>query len=361
MKDESKRRAYDINYRTTTRREPPQTNEQTYYPYRPPPTSTAQAKIHSDEEQISILRKAQQQRNARWQSEKKVFDSFISDVQKGIRWLESEIARLESICTAEAAEDEDARKDKWKTWFHKKTEGSQKEEEVKQRQRQERAKDLSQKRERLHLRNAELERQEDMLMREQVKVDTANLADARAIEVLQARIRQEVEAERLRRQVADGILKEQQEKDRVKREEAAWQQEKEKLEREEEARMWQRFAEQQEETEILRREQKTRILNEQLRRDRLERQAAAERLKVQREAERLEREEAARIWQRFSEEQEQQHQAQQAMKDNLCRHEGLWIKDIGRTECSKCHEVWVSGMLVVNDRRNRGPRKTRVR
>ncbi|EPE28670.1 Chaperone J-domain-containing protein [Glarea lozoyensis ATCC 20868] len=96
LKDESKRRAYDLIYPSIIRSR--------HSPV-PPPASTPQSEALTEAAQIAALQKSKQERGARWRTKKNAFDSSIWELQRDIRRLELEIKNLDDIVAAEAAEE----------------------------------------------------------------------------------------------------------------------------------------------------------------------------------------------------------------------------------------------------------------
>ncbi|KLJ07618.1 hypothetical protein EMPG_10010 [Blastomyces silverae] len=224
LKDESKRRAYDLIYPFITRSHPsPQTTQTPR-----PPASTPQSEALSDAAQIATLQKSKQERGARWWTKKNAFSSSIFELQRKIRRLEQEIKNLESIVAAEAAEE--AQKNSWATWLlspiYKKAKDSEEEKARKDRGRQERRIEKDMKDRRLELMKGDLKKEESFLRKAKEEVDAADLVDTRKIQVIQDRILarktwERQERERVERERIAKIWKQQQEQQQKREWEAA--------------------------------------------------------------------------------------------------------------------------------------------
>ena len=276
LKDESKRRAYDLIYPGIRRSSPFPQPTQTP---RPPPASPSQPEALNEAAQIDALQKSKQERGARWGTKKNALSSSIFELQRNIRRLEQEIKNLNSVVAAEAATE--AQKNSWGTWFlspiYRKAEDSEEEKERKDRERQERKIEKDMKERRLELKKAELRKQEGLLIRAKEDVDAADMVENGKIRVLQQRIWARETKER---------------------------QDREKTERDRLARIWKQQQEQRE------------------KRDR----EAAEALRRQHEEEQKRYEERTR--------------ASRQAYTSTCRHDGWWPKVQGRTACPECDEIW---------------------
>jgi hypothetical protein len=305
LKDESKRRDYDLIYPLITRSHPSPRTTQTP---RPPPASTPQSGALSEAAQIVALEKSKQERVARWRTKKNAFDSSIFELQRDIRRLEQEIKNLDSIVAAEAAEN--AQKNSWGTWLlspiYKRAEDSEEEKARKDRKRQERRIEKDMKERRLDLKKADLKKEESLSRQAKEEVDAADLVDNGKIRVLKGRIWARETRER---------------------------EERERAERETRARIWKQ---QQEQWEKLERE-----ASEALRKQEAEERAAEQRRQ----------EEQARMWQKIIDDNTKNGREQFAhvftaegsprqASTSACRHDGWWPKVQGRTACPECHEIW---------------------
>ncbi|KAI8953726.1 DnaJ domain-containing protein [Xylaria longipes] len=225
LKDESKRRAYDLLYPSIRRcHTSPQTS-------RPPPASGPQSEISSEAIQITKLVKSKQDRRARWWTQKNIFESSIFEIQREIRRLEQEIENLKSIATAETAEE--AWKKSWSGWLlspiYRQTQVSEEEKARKERQKQERRIEKDMKERRLYSKKADLKKQETLLANGKAEVDSADNVDNWNIRSLQAKIRkrEQEEREKWQREAAEKEARE-----RAHREEAARVRKREQAERE---------------------------------------------------------------------------------------------------------------------------------
>jgi hypothetical protein len=305
LKDESKRRAYDLIYPSITRSRPYPQNTQTPYP---PPASTPQPEALSEAAQIAALQKSKQERGARLRTKKNAFDFSIFELQRGIRRLEQEIKNLDSILAAEAAIE--AQKNSWGTWLlspiYKKAEDSEEEKARKDIERQERRIEKDMKERRLELKKANLKTEENLLRKAKEEADAADLDDNEKIRVIQARIWAREHRER---------------------------QEREKVERERMAKIRRQQREE--------REKKEREAAEALRKQQAEKRAA----------EQKRREEETRKWRKIIEEETKKRGEQHTHFDSTqrstrqactstCRHDGWWPKVQGRTACPECYESW---------------------
>ncbi|OBT50919.1 hypothetical protein VE04_09376, partial [Pseudogymnoascus sp. 24MN13] len=244
LKDENKRREYDLKYPTIRRSGPSSQTTQT------PPASTPRPGALSEDEQIAALRKSKQERSARWQTEKNVFDSSIFELRREVRRLEQEIKNLDSIVAAEAAAE--AQKNGWGAWLlspiYKKAEETEEEKERKDIESQERKLEKDWKERVLGVRKAELKNEESRLRNAKKKVDAADLADNVRIQAIKDRIRhrEQMELARIERERAAMIWKQRQEERERKAGEAneAWRKRRaaEQKRQEERTRMWQKTA-----------------------------------------------------------------------------------------------------------------------
>ncbi|KUJ18941.1 DnaJ-domain-containing protein [Mollisia scopiformis] len=304
LKDESKRRSYDLIYPSLARNRPtPQTTQTP----RPTPTSNSQPGALSEAAQIAALRKSKQERAARWQTKKTAFDSSLFELRKDIRRLEQQIKNLDSITAAEAAEE--AQKNSWGTWLlspiYKKAEVGEEEKACNSILRQERRIEKDMKERRLGLKKADLEKEENRVKTAKGEIDAADSVDERKIRVIEERIK----------------AREMQEKERVERERQAkiWKQQQE--ERERQAKIWKQQQEQQKKRE----------------------QEAAEALRKQqaeqRAAEQKRQEEQARMWQKILDDQAKHSReryphlnsdgsftSSRKASTSTFRHDGWWPK-----------------------------------
>lgn len=324
MKDESKRRDYDLIYPSITRTRPSPQNTQTP---RPPPNSTPRSEALSDEAQIAAIRKSKHERSERWWSKKNAFDTSIFELQRRIRRLEQEITNLDRFLASEAAAE--AWKNSWGAWLlspiSKKAEDSEEERERKDRVRQEKRIEKDLKERRLELTKAELKTEENLLKKAKGEVDAADRGDEEKIRVIQTRIwarenRERQERERKEKERKEREWKEIQRQERERQEkERRERQERERQETERMAKFWKQ---QQEQWEKDKRE-------------------AAEALRKQQEKRAAEqkRKETGNFPKQHRHLNRSEGSTAQAYTPN-CRHDGWWPKVQGRAECPECYESW---------------------
>jgi hypothetical protein len=276
LKDESKRRAYDLIYPSIPRnRPPPQTAETP----RPPPGSTPQSRTLSEEAEIAALEKSKQERSARWKTKKNHLDSLIFGLMRDIQRLEQEIRSLNYVIIADVrAEMEEAqRKNNWGTWLlsplFKDQVDSEEEKARKDRVRQERRLEKDMKERRLGWKKADLKKEEALLQTAKAEVDAADLVDDRKIRMFEGRMRAR---ETLR---------------------AREKEERERAERERIAREWRQRQEQEQEQREKRAREAAEALRKKQEAERAAKQKraweAAEALRKKQEAERAAREKRA--------------------------------------------------------------------
>lgn len=197
MNDENKRRAYDLIYPSLQRSKAEPETSQTQAP-RPPPTSAPRKEANNEAAQIAALRKAKEDRNAKWRITKNALEPSIFELQRSIRILEQEIKNLASIEAAERATE--ASKNSWGTWIlsplYKKVEESEEEKARKDIERQERRIQKDWKERRLGHQKSELLKKEDQMKEAKNKVDAENLRNDQSIEAIEARKRSREEQER---------------------------------------------------------------------------------------------------------------------------------------------------------------------
>lgn len=309
MKDEIKRRAYDLIYPSIRRcHTTPQTSC-------PPPTSDPRSGISSEASQITKLEKSKQDRRAQWETKKKIFESSIFELQRDIRRFENEINALELIATAEAAQE--ARDNGWSAWLlspiYKRAQVSEEEKANKERQKQERRIQKDMKERRLYSKKEDLKKQNTLLSTGEAEIDYADSVDNWKIRSLQTKIREREAQERETREA------------------------RERAQREEAARV--RKREQEEQERVLREKMMKIWKEEQEKREKRQREAAEERKQQAAEAaaarRRQEEQASARFEDSFDDKGSRHFSAAGA-----CVHDGWWAKVQGRTACPKCHVAW---------------------
>jgi hypothetical protein len=291
LKDDSKRRDYNLIYPSLTRRQSSPQNVQTPHS---PPVSTPRSEALSDAAQIAAIQKSKQERSTRWRTKKNAFDSSISELQTDVRGLEQGIEGLNSILAAEAATE--AQRNSWGTWLlsplYKKASDSEEEKARKDRERQERRIEKDMKERRLELTKTALKTEEDRLRKAKEELNAADLTDDRKLQVTRARIWARENRER---------------------------QEKERLEKERIEKLWRQQQEQ--------REKQQREVAETMRKHQAEKKAA-ERDQQEQEETRSRRD--------FDFTSGSTRQA----CTSICSHDGWWAKVHGRVACPECYESW---------------------
>jgi len=321
LKDESKRRAYDLNYCPS-----PQTTPN----HRSPPASTSQSEALRETAQIAALEKSKQERGARWWPRQSAFDCSIFVLRRDIQRLEKQIKGLDSIIAAEAAIE--AQKNSWGAWLlspiYKKAEESEEEKALRDRGRQERRIEKDMKERRLRLKKMDLMKEESLLRQSQAEVNAADLVDDGNIRVIHDRIsarkaRERQESERVENERMARI-REQQQKERAKRDREA-------------AEMWRKKREEERAVEQKQQEEQARnlqkIIDDNFRRYR--EQYAQSNLSGS-----------------FSTAEGSNRQA----PTSTCRHNGWWSKVQGRTACPDCYETWNYLLQCPNCSRKACPR-----
>ncbi|PQE27767.1 hypothetical protein CJF31_00009990 [Rutstroemia sp. NJR-2017a BVV2] len=315
LKDESKRRAYDLIYPSIKQNG---SSRPTTEGSRPPPTSTPKSEPLSEAAQIAALQKSKQERSARWKPKKNHFESLILGLKRDIERLKQEIRDLDSIIAAEAAEE--AWKNSWTSWLlspiHKKPVDSDEEKARKDRMRQERKLEKDMKERRLDWKKTDLIKEEFSLRNAQAEVDAADLADDRKIQVIQDRIRARETKER---EMRERLEREKREREWKKQREQ--QEQREKVEREKREREWKKQREQQEQRE---------------KREREAREVMLKKLAEERAAEQEREVERARRRQKIIDDNAEIARQRRAN----CRHAGWWPKVEGHTSCPNCSESW---------------------
>lgn len=320
MNDESKRRAYDLIYPSLQRSKTKSETSQTQTP-RPPPTSAPQRETNDEVAQIAALRKAKEDRNARWRITKSALEPSIFELQRSIRILEREIEKLASIEAAERAAE--ASKNSWGTWIlsplYKKVEESEEEKARKDIERQERRIQKDWKERRLGDHKSELLKKEDQMKEAKDKVNAENLHSDRSIEAIEARKRSREEQQRLQKE-----REEQQRLAKIRREQAEQQAKIWKEQQEAAAKLWRQQQEQQEKAA-----QKARIFFAKTQAEAQAAQAARQEV-------------YERLHQNVRNDQHSRFTSSSTGPSfsSACDHGGWWDKVHQRTPCPKCHDMW---------------------
>ncbi|KAE8441365.1 hypothetical protein EG329_005468 [Mollisiaceae sp. DMI_Dod_QoI] len=235
LKDESKRRNYDLIYpRIKITRNPPYQSSQA--PHSAPDANKPnQDDTKEATASLSAILRAKQERLASWSRTQKVYDDAIFELRRDIRKLQSAIREFEDIEKAERAEEAAAKS--WSTWFlsplRQKSVEVESEKEQKARDRLQRLHSKNFKERDLTKKESELREREAILRTKRQVFDDANKKDDITKAAIEERIRAQKERERL-------------EKERLEREELqrARREQAEKDQRETE-RQWAEWREQQ--------------------------------------------------------------------------------------------------------------------
>jgi hypothetical protein len=339
LKDESKRRAYDLIYpqlKSTHQSAPPPPPPQPA-PQNPRPTpaaSTSKQEDTNDAAKIAAIDKSKQERASRWAKTRKIYDDAIFELNRDIRKLQTAIRDIDSIGKAEAAEEAAAKS--WSTWIlsplYKKPVETEEVKERKMRERIQRLHNRTFKEKDLEKKKVELRVQEDLLEQNREYFESSNRRDDRAkLEIEERmrlrRLREQREKERVEQEARDKAWRARMREEREREEKARKERElREKLERE---RRMKEYAEQKkkEEAETAARA----IRQEKIRKANLEtvKKMREEKLrKANLETVKKMREEALRAAQAARE------------KRRTCIHDGWWPKAEGRMACEKCSETY---------------------
>lgn len=309
MKDEDKRRQYDLIYPSIKRnRADSQSTRQ-----KPPPASTPQTEAVREAAQLAALRKEKEERSARWKITRNALASPIFEMQRAIRRLEQDIKNLATIAAAEKAEE--ARKNNWGTWMlsplYNKKEESEEEKARKDRQRQERRIEKDMKERRLSSEQAKLQEKEEQMKGAQADIDGADSRTDQAMRAFELRrwnreARELAEKERLERERLEKIMKRQREQ---RDKEAAAARE--------------AYRKQQEEAQAAREASWKRQV-----------EARAAELARQEEHRRQQRRQTNAMHSNFG------NGSTRHTSASNCAHGGWWDKNHGRTACPECYGVW---------------------
>lgn len=181
LKDESKRREYDLIYPTIKESYSPPQPTRTY---RPAPTPAPSSGELSDESQVAAIRESKQKRDERWWAKKSAFESSILELEKDIQQLGQEIEDLNGIIPAAEA----ANRAKRNNWGSRLLPPIRKTAEDKDRERQERKIEIDMKERQLRLKKKDLKKTEFLFRRAKEEGEEADLVDHMKMRVLQDRI-----------------------------------------------------------------------------------------------------------------------------------------------------------------------------
>ncbi|KAL1600100.1 hypothetical protein SLS59_006174 [Nothophoma quercina] len=302
LKNDEERQKYDRVYPSLRgkRASSYQQTQQTY----PTSAPTAQQEVASFHAQKTAIEKAGQERAARWRTHNSTYASSIFEIKREITRVEQEIANLNSILAAEAAEE--AQKNSWTTWLlsplYKKAVESDEEKARKDRARQERRIEKDMKERRLDDKKKFLKETEDSMIKSKAEFLAADQRDDVLIRNLKYKIQAIGNKQR---------------------------QEREKAEQD-------RMAEQ------MRRQREDR--------EKRKREAAELRRQQQAEEQRRREEEQKRFDEMFRDIFTQARTSTTSSNSReryasntgttTCRHDGWWPKIQGRTTCPTCYESW---------------------
>ncbi|KAF1920202.1 hypothetical protein BDU57DRAFT_486702 [Ampelomyces quisqualis] len=308
LKDDAKRRDYDRVYPTIKKRQSASQGAQAPRSS----TSSTESETLSETAQLAALAKSKQERVARWQTKKQVFDFRIQEIQKQVRRLELDIKTLESIAAAEAAAE--AQKNSWGAWLlspiYKRKVDTEVEKALKDREKQERRIEKDMKERRLETKKGDVREQESLLKKAKEEADAAIAADDKKKQVIESRryareLRARQERERAQEEIRTKLRKQQQE------EQDRWNKE----------------------------------VAEKIRRQQAAARAAEEaRLAELRAAQAKRQEKAAEDLRKRAQAQRASFASTTTRNDPVqtsgCIHEGWWDKIHGRAPCPECYDVW---------------------
>ncbi|KAF7889077.1 hypothetical protein EAF00_009377 [Botryotinia globosa] len=336
LKDESKRRVYDIKYPSIKKSGTmPQSTSNPQHKAEPRASASASSQL-TDEAQIAALQKAKRERAARWSTKRNAFESVIARLQKDIQSLKQSIELLKKNDAIEDAEE--ARKNGWGAWLLspliKREVVSEDEKERKDRSRQERKIEMNLKERRIEAKNAELDKEKGLLRMAQREVELADQVDDGKLRMIENRIkakeqRQADERARIyRERMAEARKAEQKERDRKAAEELRKREEEWKMQYEE---MMRCKAEQQAALEKSRKEE-------------AEQRAAAQKRREEQDRQCKNAFDDRNKWNthyNLSGHEDNFFAARETLHEPLdCRHGGWWSKIEGRDDCPRCCESW---------------------
>ncbi|KAF7953181.1 hypothetical protein EAE96_006396 [Botrytis aclada] len=338
LKDESKRRIYDIKYSSIKKNGTmPQSNSTPECKPEPRASASASSKL-TDASQIAALQKAKRERAARWSTKKTAFESVISQLQNDIHSLKQSIELLKKN---DAIEDvEEAWRNGWGAWLLspiiKRAEFSEDEKERKDRSRQERKIEMDLKERRIGAKSAELDKEKGLLHTAQREVELADQVDDGKLKIIEDRIKAKEQREAderarvYRERMAEVRKREQEERDRKAAEEMR--------KREEEWKIYQE--------EMMKRNAERQAALEKSRKEEAKQRAAAQKRREERDRQRKNVSNDKNRWNNsydfsFSDHDDDFLAARETLHKPLnCRHGGWWSKIEGRDECPRCCESW---------------------
>ena len=210
LSDESKRRAYDLQYFAR------QANTPSSSGYRSTPTqaSTPQSNALNEVAEIASIRKSRNERFNRWRINRAAFSSSICGLLTEIKSLEHEIEVLSSIEAAEAVVEAWDRS--WTMWllssWYKKFERNEGDKAHEDRDRQERRMRKNLQERFLEMKKSALERQRASLDKAKKDYELADFRDDRKIVEIQERASErrarEVQAARVEAGRVERLLRE---------------------------------------------------------------------------------------------------------------------------------------------------------
>jgi hypothetical protein len=347
LKDESKRRQYDLSQpklKSKSATSPPKNTQA--YTSPPKPTSSDYDNESQAAAAITAVQQSKYERASRWWKRQTEYDNEISELRKEGQKLRDAVRRFEEITKAENAEK--AAENSWTTWLlspvYKRPVVTEEEKEQKARDRLQRVHAKSFKERDLKKIEEKLKEKEAIHARLRQEFDNANRKDDEAKAMIEGRIRS-IRA----REMLEKMRIEREEQERVRRE----QLEKERVEQEKWDRLWR----EQREKERVEQEKRDRIWREQ--REKKEREAAKaeqERLKKMLEqAEKRAAEAAARDKQEILNRAGRRATRTGKVVDTEpfyssastfdaavgnCIHDGWWTKVEGRRACSRCSTTY---------------------
>ncbi|TVY85436.1 DnaJ-like protein subfamily B member [Lachnellula suecica] len=314
LKDESKRRSYDLIYPNIHRSQPP--HQQQAPPAHRPESSTVKTKKDDSEArdmvELAAVYRSKQERATKWARTRSIYESKIDELNNEIHRLQNAVQEIDRIGKAEL--DEVAAAKSWSAWFmsgfRKPCVETEKKKEQKARERIQRMHVKSFKEREWKMKESELKEKRMVLKQMQEDFDNGNHKD----DDIRYNIEERVYARQLRQE---------QERERVEREareKAELARRKEEHERQEKARV-ERERQQKAEAEYWKEFQANAA------KQRAEMEAGANLEKKRQEKANAEAAEHSSNRSTFR-------------STKHCRHDGWWSKIHARTTCSHCDATW---------------------